>query len=203
MWLWSWRSILRLWSNMRSAPEERSSEIVKRLPAGPCSMVEVGTWRGIMAEMVLMKHREVTLITVDNWAGAETQPAAYRATGDFHAKLTLAQQAQFKTETERKLKRFGARAVILAMDSVEAAEEVADGSMDGVFIDADHSQAGVERDIATWKWKVRPGGWLGFHDYRHPEPRFKFGVTEAVDAFAVRVGKEVQQGANLTAFVYL
>lgn len=60
----------------------------------------------------------------------------------------------------------------------QAATFYADGSFDFVFIDADHSYDAVREDISLWAPKVRPGGWLGGHDY-HPR---KFpGVVRAVD----------------------
>jgi DNA-binding transcriptional LysR family regulator len=60
-----------------------------------------------------------------------------------------------------------------------AAGDVFNGSLDFVFIDADHSYTAVKRDIAEWAPKVRDGGWLGGHDY-HPR---KFpGVVKAVES---------------------
>ena len=67
-------------------------------------------------------------------------------------------------------------------DSVRAAATFADESFDLVFIDADHSEAAVRRDIAAWLPKIRMGGVISGHDYggdRHP------GVERAVnDLFA-------------------
>ena len=60
----------------------------------------------------------------------------------------------------------------------EASILVANGALDFVFIDADHGYEAVRDDIANWRDRVRPGGWLGGHDY-HPR---KFpGVVKAVD----------------------
>lgn len=59
-----------------------------------------------------------------------------------------------------------------------AADAVDDGSLDFVFIDADHSEKAVWGDIARWAPKVRPGGWVGGHDY---DPRKFPGVVKAVD----------------------
>jgi hypothetical protein len=38
-------------------------------------------------------------------------------------------------------------------------------SLDFVFIDGDHTEAGVERDIRAWVPIIRPGGWLLGHDH--------------------------------------
>jgi hypothetical protein len=69
-------------------------------------------------------------------------------------------------------------------DSAETASCFADGEVDAVFIDADHSYEAVKRDIAAWLPKLRSGGLIFGHDY---EPNEFGGVVRAVDeAFAGR-----------------
>jgi predicted O-methyltransferase YrrM len=63
------------------------------------------------------------------------------------------------------------------MSSLEAAQLFKDGSLDAVYIDADHSYPSAREDILTWKPKVRPGGILSGHDYG----RCHIGVKLAVD----------------------
>jgi len=55
--------------------------------------------------------------------------------------------------------------------TVEAAKLVEDGTLDFVFIDADHSQRAVEADIDAWKPKLKPGGVLCGHDCNWPSVR--------------------------------
>jgi predicted O-methyltransferase YrrM len=74
-------------------------------------------------------------------------------------------------------REFSERATLLDGDSADMAAHVADGTLDFVFIDADHSYAAVRKDIAAWRSKVRPGGWFGGHDYNRKFP----GVIRAVD----------------------
>ena len=49
-----------------------------------------------------------------------------------------------------------------------------DGTLDLVYIDADHRYPAVKRDIELWRPKVVPGGFITGHDYRS-------GVKQAVD----------------------
>ena len=80
---------------------------------------------------------------------------------------------------------------IIRKHSVVAAADVTDGSLDFVFIDADHTYPAVVADIAAWWPKVKPGGWIGGHDYGKPE----FGVTGAVNEFAtMRAHMRVEPG---------
>ena len=43
--------------------------------------------------------------------------------------------------------------------------DFADGSLDVLYIDGDHSGEAALRDLTNWTIKVRPGGWVGVHDY--------------------------------------
>jgi predicted O-methyltransferase YrrM len=64
--------------------------------------------------------------------------------------------------------------------SDEVAKLFEDESIDVVFIDGDHSESWVLRDLSAWVPKVKPGGLIAGHDYdsrNHP------GVKLAADAF--------------------
>jgi hypothetical protein len=63
--------------------------------------------------------------------------------------------------------------------SVQMARRIPDGTLDLVFIDADHSEAAVRQDIAAWRGKLRPGGVLAGHDYgSHRHTGVKLAVDE-------------------------
>ena len=79
---------------------------------------------------------------------------------------------------------FSDRAVFVERDSVDAAQSLANGFFDLVFIDADHTYDSVLKDIRAWAPKVRPGGILAGHDYGWEFP----GVVRAVQEFAVATG---------------
>jgi hypothetical protein len=73
-----------------------------------------------------------------------------------------------------KLEPYHERCLLLTGLSVEAADVVPDGSLDFVFIDADHSEAGCRADILAWLPKLRAEGWITGHDISWP------GVKRAV-----------------------
>lgn len=52
--------------------------------------------------------------------------------------------------------------------SVEAAKDFPDGSLDAVYIDAEHDEDSVREDIRAWRPKIKPGGFLVGHDYVLP-----------------------------------
>lgn len=62
-----------------------------------------------------------------------------------------------------------------------AEKRFADGSLDMVFIDANHSTESVKRDIAIWKPKVRGGGILAGDDISWESVRL--AVTDSLPGF--------------------
>ena len=51
--------------------------------------------------------------------------------------------------------------------SVEAAKDFEDGSLDCVYVDAEHLYDYIRSDIQAWKDKIKDGGVLCGHDYDH------------------------------------
>ena len=63
--------------------------------------------------------------------------------------------------------------------SINASKYFPDEFFDYVYIDADHSYSGVKEDILHWFPKVKKGGYLSGHDYRHRRLKW-YGVKQAV-----------------------
>jgi cephalosporin hydroxylase len=53
----------------------------------------------------------------------------------------------------------------------KVANELGGKPVDFLFIDGDHSYAGVKADFEMYSTLVRPGGLIGFHDVSPPHPR--------------------------------
>lgn len=73
--------------------------------------------------------------------------------------------------------QYANRVHVLRADSLTAAEQFGDRTLDFVYIDADHSYAGCKADIYAWAPKVKAGGILAGHDYYNRPP---FEVRRAV-----------------------
>lgn len=80
-----------------------------------------------------------------------------------------------RAERRMAVERLGGN--VLWMKTALAAEHIADGWADFVFVDAGHSYGAVKSDLEAWEPKVRAGGWFGGHDYHPNHP----GVIRAVD----------------------
>lgn len=64
---------------------------------------------------------------------------------------------------KRRMKGYNCE--LIRKTSLEAVKDVADNSLDFVFIDGNHSFEFVVDDISAWSKKVRPGGIVAGHDY--------------------------------------
>lgn len=171
----------------------RAHEVLSRLPAGPITGAEIGVFVGSMSK-ALLQRQDLSLIMVDSWEG---DGAAYKIdSGDYHAGLSQADQDGHFERAKVNTVFAGDRAKIIRKDSLAAADDVADGSLDFVFIDADHSYEGCKADIAAWMPKVKPGGLLSGHDYENPDFE-KFGVERAVQELRL----PFDLGRNYTWFI--
>lgn len=123
---------------------------------------ELGVDRGILTGMLLRACPNLSLIGVDTFPDRERSSQAL----NYQESYPLLWLIKSRTN--------------------DAAARIPDQTLDFVFIDADHTHQSVREDIAHWAPKVRPGGWIGGHDYH---PRKWPGVVKAVnEAF----GKKVQ-----------
>lgn len=184
--------------------EQRGSAVLKHLPVNAVA-AEIGVLRGMMSEYLMRNHPTLKLFMVDSWQTAEHQPEHYRATGDVHASHTDPKRvATHRKEAENRARAFPGRAVIVPALSVDAAATIKDGSLDLVFVDADHSYEGVKADLTAWVPKVKAGGWIGGHDYGNTDPAYDFsGVDRAVNEWASAWGVAVQTDINFTWFARL
>lgn len=171
----------------------RAKEILSRLPSGPVVGAEIGIWRGRLS-WLLLSRPDLTLFMVDNWKGIPE--LAHLGYGDEH-------QPENKAVAMEKTDFAADRRHILHLDSTKAAETVDDGSLDFVFIDADHSYGGVSSDIKVWSPKLRAGCLLGGHDYANENAGTEADVKRAVDEAAVAFGWTLDLGTDSTWFVRL
>jgi len=134
---------------------------------GWTSGAELGVRKGATF-LYLLKHCPgLTMIGVDLWGEQPDNPGPQKyQTGD-HDDCELAVRAQAH--------EYGSRSIIIKDWTVKAADDVSDGWLDFVFVDADHSTSAVKCDIIKWYKKLKADGWMIGHDINWPE------VAEAVN----------------------
>src|SRR5437879_1016295 len=126
--------------------------VLERLPQQSVG-AELGIWRGDFSAQLLKRVRPRTLFLIDPWRYEESE--AYRGAwyggrtsqksmDHIHARV----QARFAREI-----RHGT-VVILRSPSSEAAQTLAVGSLDWVYIDANHLYQFVLNDLWTYSARV-------------------------------------------------
>jgi hypothetical protein len=96
-------------------------------------------------------------------------------------------EQKFKYEIE------GGQVILHENDSSTAISKFPDAYFDFLYIDADHSYKGVQRDIQAAKTKVKEGGFLIFNDYTYWSPGecINYGVIQAVNELCVKENWEM------------
>ncbi len=149
--------------------------LLRSLPAvRPSVLVELGTWVGrstaYLGVEIVNGRKPITLVAVDHFKGSAEIDHSKRAGA------VSSSEAEFRRNLEPVASALGERFRVLVSDTVSAAAEFADGSVDAVWLDASHGYEFVKADLAAWAPKVRPGGLFGGDDYLKCS-----GVRQAVD----------------------
>jgi len=128
-------------------------------------IAELGVFKGWTTLHLLGAVPRLSIIAVDRYeipTGAETEGYSDYDRPDMDAMCRKISQ---------QLAQFGDRVTLLRLDTVAAAAAVRDGSLDCVFVDADHREDHCLRDIDAWMPKLKPGGWMMGHDWHFPSVR--------------------------------
>merc|ERR1719265_649195 len=176
-------------------PENRSGFPVLLNCMGLTSTaVEVGVQAGVHASNFLKVWQGHHLRLVDLWAKESDASPSRMFYVDIANILGKEIVERHRQSCEAKLGGHlqAGRAEIINADSVVAAAELPDQSLDFVYLDARHDFAGVVADIHAWWPKVRIGGIFAGHDFvdgEFPEGDFFWisAIREALPEVAAHV----------------
>ena len=124
---------------------------------GFTSGAEIGVGQGQHSRQLCAYNPPLHLLCVDKWL-------AYPASRHIH-EITQDQMDGLFEQTKALLAPFNA--TIIRKSSIDAAQDIPDGSLDFVHIDASHKLQNVVADLAAWEPKIRPGGIVSGHDFTH------------------------------------
>lgn len=143
---------------------------------------EIGVYKAQTSAAILGEFPGVHMTLVDLWQEHKPGTVYY----DAHKVMGRMSQAEWDLVLQAALGALQAakgRYSILHASSVEAASSplIQDGSLDFVFLDANHMYEDVLADIKAWTPKVRTGGLVMGHDYGGRwDRRGIWGVSKAV-----------------------
>lgn len=139
-------------------------------------VAEVGVWDGDSTQAwlpIVVKHHGKAIL-VDNFMGNPTATGPHAHTHVFRSDVLAELHGRIVSIGEAMGVEMRGTHVIVE-DSVKAAAQIPDASVDIVFLDADHRYAQTSANMAAWLPKVKPGGILAGHDYdqgHEPNPEF-------------------------------
>ena len=139
---------------------------------------EIGVEQGKTSKMLLSRMSKLHLILVDRWCVTPKGDSYFNGSRIMSRYKDAEWQSVYK-KAMANIAPYSGRITIYKTDSLTASQKVDDESLDFIFIDADHSYEGVCKDIDAWMPKVKPGGYVFFHDYENANTYT--GVKEAIE----------------------
>ncbi len=139
--------------------------------------VEIGVAFGEYSETILNVWRGFGMILVDPWKSwSESEYIDGSSKIDFDGAYNYA---------INKLSAKPGRTIFLRQTSDDAAKTIPGSNIfDFVYIDGNHHNPQITRDLETWWPKVKSGGIFGGHDYYDLDtPAYRCEVKSAVDLF--------------------
>ncbi len=125
---------------------------------------EIGVRWGKYSRILCEKNPGLHLYSIDPWLA--------------YTYLDQAKQDEIYAGCVKNLS--GLNVTILKKKSMDALADIADRSLDFVYIDGAHDFDNAVMDIIHWSKKVKQGGIIAVHDYYH----FHWaGVVQAVDSY--------------------
>jgi predicted O-methyltransferase YrrM len=138
-------------------------------------------------ELAFMARGPILEIGTDRGRSLAILAIAARDAGRGHPIWSVDISDRAQEEARRNLDRLGlAEFVTLIHGDSAGVISKSDLTFDMVFVDGDHTFAGVTRDLLSLQGKVAKGGSIVFHDYydpRNDDPaEHSYGVAQAVEA---------------------
>jgi hypothetical protein len=169
------------WFNFR----DLYSQLAKGLPDN-FKFAEVGVWKGcslaFFAVEAINNNKNPIIYAIDHWLGSEEHTRQDSAVRE----PLLDQPDGLYNHFLENIEPVKNIITIIRDKSTEAANQIEDGSLDAIFIDASHEYEDVIDDLKAWYPKIKPNGKFCGHDYDWS------GVKRAVDEFAKNINKTVR-----------
>lgn len=136
-------------------------------------VVEIGSWQGRSTTFLataVKQSQNGQFFAIDHFGGNVGKEEFYAVDGSLQ---------NLKDNFERNIGKFGLKETVnlLDMSNEQASDKFHDKTIRFLFIDGDHTKAGVEKDIELFFPRLVPGSIVVFDDYFEGFP----GLIEAVE----------------------
>lgn len=128
---------------------------------------EIGTAKGVYAEVI--GKSGLKLYCIDPWMVYDGYIKGEDEKDRRHGGYNQEEMDRQYEHTKKLLAPYDC--IIIRKTSMGALADIADESLDFVYIDANHEFKYVVEDIYEWSKKVRKGGVVAGHDYLFTQPR--------------------------------
>jgi hypothetical protein len=163
------------------------NDMVRAILKPGWKLAEIGVFRGEFAQ-VLAGTRPDLLVLIDPWEGILTSGDC-----DGNNVVQVVGEEVFKSLSETTK---GVPCIkIRRGKSEDVMKEFPDNFLDFVYIDGLHTFEGCYSDLELAYKKVKPGGWICFHDfglnYLKCKHAYAFGVVQAVETFCIKYNQKI------------
>lgn len=166
---------------VESPREVKRGKLLQMMPKGAVC-AEIGVWEGQFSRRILAECAPARLHLIDPWAYLPE----FSNTG--FGKRKNADLMDLKYQQVVEDFRNDPRVVIHRATSEEALSALPDGSLDWVYIDGNHNEPFVNRDLELSLRKVKPNGIIAGDDYNWMAEELGAPVRRAVTEVAEQLG---------------
>jgi hypothetical protein len=124
-------------------------ELLENIDGEDLILVEVGSYMGESMDIFANSGKFKKIYCVDPWLDSDT------TTQNVSSSEKIFDEKKLKYDFVEKLK----------LSSFEASKKFDDGSIDVVYIDAEHTPESVKNDIIYWAPKIKETGYITGHDW--------------------------------------
>lgn len=128
-------------------------------------IVELGVWRGcsityLGSELKRLGKTGVRVFGVDNFVGGDDTPDVYSGI------RSIIKDGDVFNECQTNVRECGVDRIVklIREDTVKASEWFADGTVDFLFIDSNHTPECLRKELRVWLPKLKAPTWIAGHD---------------------------------------
>ncbi len=144
---------------------------------------EIGVYKGGYSELLCIQNPGLRLYCIDPWEIYESEEIEPFAQD---------QEALNRFYDEAKTRLANYSCMIIKKTSMEAIKQFKPGSLDFVYIDANHSYKNMKEDIEGWAKIIRKGGIVSGHDYGHFKHKDRnIGTKRAINEYVRKHNKSL------------